>query len=125
MANEKNLKKGKATQFQSGEEAARNGRKGGKASAKKKKYKKLMKECMNTILSLKATDSEALKVLEDMGIEDTSNNMLVAVGLFNAAVKGNVEAFREIRNLIGEENKDMDLGKIEIIINTLDDIAKQ
>lgn len=125
MANEKNLKKGKATQFRSGEEAARNGRKGGKASAKKKKHKKFMKECMNTILNLKTTDAEALKVLEDMGIEDTNNNMLVAVGLFNAAVKGNVEAFREIRNLIGEENKDMDLGKIEKLLNAIDDAVKQ
>ncbi len=29
MANEQNLEKGKATQFKSGEEAAKNGRKGG------------------------------------------------------------------------------------------------
>lgn len=45
MANEENLKKGKATQFRSGEEAARiNGQKGGKASGESRNLKARLKE---------------------------------------------------------------------------------
>lgn len=40
MANEENLKKGELTQYRSGEEAARNGKKGGQASGKARRQKK-------------------------------------------------------------------------------------
>ena len=50
MANEENLKKGKATQFQSGEEAARNGQKGGVASGASRRRRKAMRQTVNTLL---------------------------------------------------------------------------
>lgn len=39
MANNENLRKGELTQFRSGEEAARNGQKGGKASGAARRQK--------------------------------------------------------------------------------------
>ena len=44
MANEKNLENGKLTQFRSGEEAAKNGQKGGIASGVARRRKRSMKE---------------------------------------------------------------------------------
>lgn len=44
--NDENLKKGKATQFRSGEEAARNGSKGGKASGISRSFKSALKNKM-------------------------------------------------------------------------------
>lgn len=44
MANDENLKRGKATQFRSGEEAARNGAKGGIASGKSRNLRARLKE---------------------------------------------------------------------------------
>lgn len=46
MANEKNLEKGINTQFRSGEEAARSGRKGGIASGKARNLKACLLEAM-------------------------------------------------------------------------------
>lgn len=50
MANEENLKNGVATQFRSGEEAARNGSKGGKASGKSRRENAAFRDCFNAIL---------------------------------------------------------------------------
>lgn len=52
MANNENLKKGIATQFQSGEEAARNGAKGGKIAAQKRRQKREMREAAKTLLEM-------------------------------------------------------------------------
>ena len=125
MANEKNLEKGKATQFQSGEKAARNGQKGGKKSGESKRQKKLLKECMNSLLDVDIKDKKVLKKLTELGIDDTSNKMLITLGLFNAATYGDVKAFKEIRNLIGEDKRDVDLGKIDEIIGVIDDVAAE
>ena len=52
VANNENLEKGKATQFRSGEEAARNGSKGGIASGAARRRKKSLKEAADLYLSL-------------------------------------------------------------------------
>lgn len=48
--NDENLKKGKATQFKSGDEAARNGRKGGIASGKARREKADMRKLLTMML---------------------------------------------------------------------------
>lgn len=50
MANEENLKNGASTQFRSGEEAARNGAKGGVASGKARREQAAFRDCINAIL---------------------------------------------------------------------------
>ena len=57
MANEQNLKNGTATQFKSGEEAAKNGAKGGKASGKARKRKADLRKIAQQVLDGTYTDS--------------------------------------------------------------------
>ena len=85
MANEENLKKGKATRFKSGEEAARNGKKGGEASAKARAERKTLKEELLLLLSEGDTQKK------------------VSAALIKKAKSGNVKAFEVIRDTIGEK----------------------
>lgn len=85
MANEENLKKGKATQFKSGEEAARNGKKGGEASAKARAERKTLKEELLLLLSEGNTQKK------------------VSAALIKKAKSGNVKAFEVLRDTIGEK----------------------
>ncbi len=85
MANEENLKKGKATQFKSGEEAARNGKKGGEASARARAERKTLKEELLLLLSEGDTQKK------------------VSAALIKKAKSGNVKAFEVLRDTIGEK----------------------
>lgn len=120
MANEKNLKP-----IRSKSEAREKGKKGGQKSGEVRRQKKFIKECMSDLLEIDTKDIKALKKLKDMGIEDKSNKMLITLGLFTAATYGDVKAFKEIRNLMGEDKRDMDLGRIDEIIGAIDDAAAE
>lgn len=116
MANEKNLKPIKTL---SKEEAKKRGSKGGKKSAESRRNKKLLKDCMLDLLSLPVKDTEDWNALSCMGIDpkDINNRSLLTVALFMKAVKhGDVSAFKEIRNLIGEDNPTDNNGEIEKLI---------
>ena len=106
MANEQNLKNGKKTQFKSGEKAARSGQKGGIASGKSKRAKKSMKEQMNILLN--SENPTVVKAVKSFGIEDDeiNNQMGLMVGLYQSAMKGNVQAFEKIQELNGNEDDD-------------------
>ena len=86
MANEENLKKGIATRFQSGEEAVKNGRKGGIASGVAKREKKLIRD----------------RILERMG--ETDWNEMID-GLIERS-KETDKAFELLRDTIGEKPLD-------------------
>lgn len=104
MANEKNLKP--FTSNQDKKEASKNGRKGGKASGEAKRKRKNLKECMTDLLELPVTDKKQLNKMKRLGLEESSinNKSLLAVSLFVRATKFfDVSAFKEIRNLIGED----------------------
>lgn len=60
---------------------------------------------MNALLELPPSDVDDFNRLVEMGIpvEDMDNSQMVVVGLFRAATAGDVQAFRELRNLIGED----------------------
>ena len=120
MANEKNLKP-----IRSASEAREKGKKGGQKSGESRRQKKLLKECMSDLLDLKIKDKEILAHFKALGIKNINNKMLITFGLFNKAAGGNVEAFKEIRNLIGEDERNMDLGKIDEIIGAIDDAAAE
>lgn len=51
MANAENLKRGKATQFKSGEDAAENGKKGGTASGASRRRKRAMRQAAAMLLN--------------------------------------------------------------------------
>ena len=108
MANEKNLIPIKTL---TKEEAKRRGANGGKKSAKKRKERRLLKECMLDLLKLDVSSQKQWNKLSKMGIdpENIDNRTLLTVALFNRAVDfGDVNAFKEIRNLIGESNNEED-----------------
>ena len=90
----KNLKKGKATQFKSGEKAARAGRKGGIASGKAKRDKKNLCKALEALLEKDMTASNG---------EQMCGAEAISAKLFEQALKGNVKAFETIRSTVGQD----------------------
>lgn len=105
MANPENLKPHEFTSDQSREEAAKNGRKGGIASGKARRRKKTMREVAELIAEQPLTNSQLRKSIRAIasGIDEDDIDMQLAatMGLFQAAIKGNVKAFQEISYLLG------------------------
>lgn len=115
MANEKNLKP-----VRTKSEARERGKKGGEKSGQVRREKKLLKDCMLDLLKLPVADSKNFNKLIKMGLdpEEIDNRSLLTVALFKKAVEcGDVNAFKEIRNLIGEDKTDN-----EDVMNKLDDV---
>lgn len=117
LANEKNLKP--QAHKLTVEEQSR----GGKKSVEARRKKKLLKECMEKLLQLPVSDKKIYKKLENMGIpsEDIDNQYRITVALFLKAASGDVAAYREIRDVMGE--KDDELDKVDEILNEVDNIA--
>ena len=121
MANEKNLKPIKTL---SKEEAKKRGSKGGKKSGEVRRQKRLLKDCMIELLELPVTDIKSWNKLSKLGIniENIDNKALLVASLFKKAVDfGDVQAFKEIRNLIGEDNANDGNGQLEELIKGLKD----
>ena len=108
MANAENLKKGEATQFRSGEEAARSGGKGGVASGAARRRKKSMKAAAKMLLDMPVTSKELQQKMKLLGVPegDSSYQMAVMVAMLNQAMKGNVKASYFLRDTIGESPSD-------------------
>lgn len=88
-----NLKKGKATQFTSGEKAAKSGRKGGIASGKAKRKRKALAEMARAFADL-SVNAEKKKQLKDYGVspEDMTHQMALVAAMFEEGENGNVRA---------------------------------
>lgn len=94
MANEQNLRP-----FQKGrsrEEAVKNGRKGGKASAAKRAERKTFREGLLLLLN------EPLKDKAGNVTENTTQDAIIAA-LVKRAANGDTRAFEMIRDTIGEK----------------------
>lgn len=110
MANEKNLIP--AAHHLTVEEQS----KGGKKSAETRRNRKLLKDCMLDLLDLPVTTTKYYNKLSKLGIkpEEIDNRSLLTVALFMRAVEmGDVNAFKEIRNLIDEGKDGTDNGELE------------
>lgn len=126
MANEKNLKPIKTL---SKEEAKKRGSKGGKKSGEVRRQKRLLKDCMLELLELPVTDTKSWNKLSKLGIdiEKVDNRALLVASLFKKAVDfGDVQAFKEIRNLIGEDgdeskNEDKIADKLKEVFSNVDE----
>lgn len=110
--------------------------KGGKASVEARRRKKQLKDCMKALLSMPVTDTEEWNKLSVMGVNpsEIDNSMRITVALFLKACDGDVQAFKEIRNLIGEDiltaeyklkekQSDHNEQKFEHIVQIVDDIT--
>ena len=107
MANDQNLNNGVATQFRSGEEAARNGKKGGIASGYSRRQKKALSDYVKIIAESPAS-STAKKKLAKMGIadEDANNMAVVATSLYKKAADGNIQAIEKWEQLTAVSKDD-------------------
>lgn len=99
MANEKNLK------TPSTSEARERGRKGGKASAKKRKEKAQIEKCLNTVLTAQIHEPKIQKMLEGYGMENTWL-MAMLMAMATKAVNGSVGAFEQLMKMTSEVKKD-------------------
>lgn len=88
-----NLKKGKATQFKTGEKQAAIAKKGGIASGKAKRRKKLLKECLDELLEKDYMDKKGNKA---------SGAEALASTLFKKALAGDLKAFELVRDTSGQ-----------------------
>ena len=115
MANEQNLIP--FTSNQSREEAKKNGAKGGKKSGEVRRKRKAMKEQMEMLLSLPFKQSESLNFMKDLGIEEDNldNQMALIVAMYGKALKGDVQAFNTIREVVQDENTVKDEDRVQII----------
>lgn len=102
-----NLQKGKATRFSSGDEAAKNGRKGGHRSAQKRRERKTFSEALEIALTMpigegKSVPLEKLKTFESAKGANLTVNDRMILKLVQKAVNGDIKAIELIREQIGE-----------------------
>lgn len=102
-----NLKRGRATQFSSGDEAAKNGKKGGRASARKRQERKSLAEALEIALTMpmrsgKVTPIDKVKSFDDVKEANLTVNDRIVVKLVQKAMNGDPKAVELIREQIGE-----------------------
>lgn len=115
MANEQNLIP--FTSNQSREEAKKNGAKGGRKSGEVRRKRKAMKEQMEMLLSLPFKSTKQLNFMKDLGIEEDNidNQMALIVAIYGKALKGDVQAFNTIREVVQDEKTIKDEDRVQII----------
>ena len=112
MPNEENLKKGKKTQFQSGEKAVKSGRKGGIASGEAKREKKTIQKILTDYLESDVKDQKKLKELANsVGIrgKQSVKELVTVVCIINTLQRGDVDKLQKLCELLGESNETEDL----------------
>ena len=104
VPNEKNLIPYQFDSEQDREEAAKNGRLGGRASGAARRRKRALKEAADLYLSLPVSERKRWNALAKKGVspEDIDNQMAMIVGLTEAATAGDARAGRLIVDLLGE-----------------------
>ena len=100
MANEHNL-----IPVRSENEAREKGKKGGKASGESRRRKKTLKQAMKLLLEQEITDTDIYNQTAAMGVavDDLNYQSAIVAAMVMQAANGNVKAFAQIRNLIGED----------------------
>lgn len=101
MANEKNL-----NLIKSGEEAREKGRKGGKASAKARREKKLMRQTLSDLLAMPLKNGEQVNIEEIQSIASLKGKNItvqeaIMLAQIQKAIKGNTRAAEFVRDASG------------------------
>lgn len=112
----KNLKQGNPeTQFTSGRQAVENGRKGGKASAEKRRTKKTEQEEWAELLNLalKQGKKDKIRSLSDAKNKNLTVSKAMKVKLITEALKGNIKAYECIMRYAGADEEDTSAGERE------------
>lgn len=114
MANEQNLiPLNKRTKSEQREYA----RKGGKKSGEVRRKRKAMKEQMEMLLSLPFKSKKQFNFMKELGIEEDNidNQMALIVAMYGKALKGDVQAFNTIREVVQDEKTVKDEDRVQII----------
>lgn len=103
----KNLEKGKGTQFLSGDEAARNGAKGGKKSVSVRRERKTFAEALDILLRMPIKEGEVIPLENVMTVEQGKKanltvNDAIMLKLICKARAGDIKAIELLREQIGE-----------------------
>ena len=102
MANDKNLENGKPYRFTSGDMAAKNGSKGGKARAAKKTVADYLKKWADG----EVLDKKNKETLQALGLsEEATNRTLLVIPLIKKASSGDTKAMQMVLELLGEDKK--------------------
>lgn len=102
--NNENLKNGKAYEFKSGEEAARNGREGGIASGVSKRKKKTFREMTRNVMTTRVANEKIADKLERDGFEPTYAGMMLHDMIGRAGKNANIAKI--LLELLGEIGSD-------------------
>lgn len=123
MPQYENLKKGKATQFKSGEKAAESGRKGGIASGIAKRKRKALSEMARLFADLEVNKASQ-KQLKEYGIaaEDMTHQMALVVAMFKEGESGNVKAAALLAEWL-EPGKTDDKGSLDDILEAVKGVS--
>lgn len=114
MANEQNLIPwNKRTENEQREYA----KKGGQKSGEVRRQRKAMKEQMEMLLSLPFKQKKQFDFMKELGIEENNidNQMALIVAMYGKALKGDVQAFNTIREVVQDEKKIEDEDRVQII----------
>ena len=121
MANEENLKLGEKYRFKSGEDAVKNGRKGGLKNGERLRKTKSLKEAAQLIMSLNVNDPAIQKALEALGVEPTYRNAMT-LKMAAKAANGSEKAYEVVRDTAGEAPR-LNIG-VGLDANTPDELKK-
>ena len=124
MANEKNLIPiEEVNSRRTREEHSKDSKKGGQKSGEVRRKRKAMKEQMEMLLSLPFKSTKQLNFMKDLGIEEDNldNQMALIVAMYGKALKGDVQAFNTIREVVQDEKTIKDEDRVQIINDLLNE----
>lgn len=118
MANEKNLMPiQEVNSRRSREKHSEDSKKGGRKSGEVRRQRKAMKKQMEMLLSLPFKNKENLEFMKYLGIEEDNldNQMALIVAMYGKALKGDVQAFNTIREVVQDDETVKNDDKVQII----------
>lgn len=99
------------------------GLKGAETRRKKKEEKMQLQKCMRTLLNLPPKSGKRMKIMEEYGFEkgEATNKTLLMVALFQKGLTGDVQAIKEITQMMDKLDMFEDTGKVQgnITINLI------
>ena len=99
------------------EEHRRDSQKGGQKSGEVRRKRKEMKEQMEMLLALPFKSKKEFNFMKELGIEDDEidNQMALMVAMYGKALKGDIQAFNTIKEVVQDEKTIKDDDRVQII----------
>ena len=103
------------------EEAREIRSKGGKARGEQRREKARLRKIALAIADLKCPDGKMKDALLEMGFdeEELTNDKVLVFSLLMGAMKGNTDAFREFKKLMGEDENTTVMDKLDEVLDRI------